>query len=241
MAIDEKLIEVDRSGRKMPVYIASPEGAGQHPAVIVVHEIFGLNDHIKDIARRFAAASFIAFAPDLFEGHAGLPEDRNDLNGMRAVWSNIPDAQLIEDLQGVFELAKKDARVDAAKIGTIGYCMGGAIAFMFGCSTPGVAWIGDYYGRIRYLQLTETKSKHPIDYVETLGCPVIGLFAGHDELITADHIAELKARVEATGQRCEFKTYENAKHAFFNDVREFYNEDAAKDAWQRTLAFVSKV
>lgn len=241
MAIDEKLIEIDRSGRKMPVYIAAPEGAARNPAVIVVHEIFGLNDHIKDIARRFAAAGFVAFAADLFEGHAGLPDDRNDLNGMRNVWSNIPDAQLIADLQSVFEMAKKDARVDAAKIGTIGYCMGGAIALMFGCSTPGVAWIGDYYGRIRYPQLSETKSRHPIDYVETLGCPVIGLFAGQDELITADHIAELKQRVEAKGQRCEFKTYENAKHAFFNDVREFYNEDAAKDAWQRTLAFISKV
>jgi carboxymethylenebutenolidase len=238
--ISDQLIEIDRCGRKMPIYIASPEGEGPYPAVIVVHEIFGLNDHIKDIARRFAREGFVAYAPDLFEGNEGMPADRNDLNAMRAVWAKIPDATLISDLQSVLTMAQLNDAVRSDKVGTIGYCMGGAIAYMLACSSPSVAWVADYYGRIYYPQLTDTKPKHPIDYTDTLPCPVIGLFAGVDELITAEHVEELKQRISATGKPNEIKIYDGAKHAFFNDQREFYNKDAADDAWKRTLEFVGR-
>jgi carboxymethylenebutenolidase len=234
------MIEIDRNGRKLPVYIAAPEAPGKHRAVIVVHEIFGLDEHHKDVARRFANEGFVAYAPDLFAGYPGLPDDQTDLAAMRAVWSKIPDSNLIADMQAVFELAKKDERVQRDEIGAIGYCMGGAIALMFGASTPGVAWIGDYYGRVFYPQLSAEKTKHPIEYIDTLTAPVIGLFAGQDEHITADHVAQLKQKVEEKNPASEFKIYENAKHAFFNDQREFYNENAAKDAWKRTLEFAKK-
>jgi carboxymethylenebutenolidase len=237
--MDERLIQLDRDGRNMPLFIAAPDGDGPFPAVIVVHEIFGLNDHIKDIARRFAREGFVAYAPDIFEGHQGVPADKNDLNAMRALWSNIPDAVLISDLSAVFAMAQLEDRVRGDQIGTIGYCMGGAIAYMFG-ATCGVAWIADYYGRIKYPQLSETKPKHPIDYTDTLSCPVLGLFSGVDELIPVDQVDELKQRIEAKGIPCEFKVYDDAKHAFFNDTREFYNADAAKDAWKRTLEFIAR-
>lgn len=238
--LEEQLIEIDRDGRKMPLFIAGPQAAGHYPAVIIVHEIFGLNDHIKDVARRFAREGMLAYAPDLFEGYPGLPDDRNDLNGMRAVWSKIPDANLITDLQSVLDMAQLNDCVGSNRVGTIGYCMGGAIAYMFACSSQSIAWVADYYGRIFYPQLSETKPKHPIDYTNTLQCPVLGLFSGVDELIPEDHIEQLRTRLEKTGRPYEIKVYADAKHAFFNDQREFYHAEAAQDAWKRTLEFITR-
>jgi carboxymethylenebutenolidase len=240
--IAEQTVHLDRHGRKMPVYIAQPKGSTEAaPSIIVIHEIFGLNDHIKDVARRFAAQGLVAYAPDLFEGAEGLPADRNELDGMRAAWQRIPDSQFISDLQEIFNLASKSEQVDAGKIGVIGYCMGGAMALMFAGSTPGVAWVVDYYGRIRYGDLSDTKSQHPIDYVRSMRCPFLGLFAGEDQLIPASDVAELTERLKSTGQHFEVEVYKDARHAFFNDTREFYNEKAAKDAWKKTLQFISNV
>jgi carboxymethylenebutenolidase len=238
--IKEETVHLDRNGRQMPVYIAEPVADRQSPAIIIVHEIFGLNDHIKDVTRRFAAQGLVAYAPDLFAG-AGAdnpPADRSDLNAMRELWQNIPDSQLIADMQAVFTMADKADNVDSQRIGTIGYCMGGAIALMFACSTPAVAWVADYYGRVRYPQLSATKPQHPLDYVHTLRSPFLGLFSAKDELIPPEDIAALTERLQSTGQHFEMKVYENAGHAFFNDRRETYNSEAATDAWKRTLQFI---
>ena len=226
---------LNRPGGKLPVFVAAPHARNRFPAVIVIHEIFGLNDHIVDICRRFADAGFAAFAPDLFFYAENLPKDRNDLAAMRNVWAAIPDSQFIADLQAVHHYATYTRLAKPEQIGTIGYCMGGAMAFMFACETPQVAWCADYYGRIFYPQLTETKKKHPIDYTEGLNCPLLGAFAGKDDLITAEHIAQLKERLTTSGKRFEINVYEEAQHAFFNDQREFYDAQAAADAWKRTL------
>lgn len=238
-AVKEEMLHIDRSGRSMPVYIAGPERSGQFPAVIIVHEIFGLNDHIKHVARRFAAESVVAYAPDLFANYALEPANRDDLNAMRALWQTIPDSHLISDLQEVMHLAELNPAVLSEQIGTMGFCMGGAIAFMFACSTPRIRWVADFYGRIKYPQLSEEKPKHPIDYIDSLNCAVLGVFAGQDELITAEHIDNFQARLAKSGQLVSVNVYENARHAFFNDEREFYDKAAAGDAWVTTLKFMS--
>lgn len=236
--VEEKLIEIQtKDGRNMPVFLAAHDNAPrQRPGIIIVHEIFGLNDHIKDIARRFAEQGFIACAPDLFDGYPEAPSDRSDLNAMRTLWSKIPDDTLTADLH----IALKQIEPNTSNVGVIGYCMGGAIAYMFACrySKSGeISWVADYYGRVFYPQLSDTKPKHPIDYTDTLACPVLGAFAGEDELITADHVDQLEERIKAAGQLADIKIYPNAKHAFFNDTREFYNKEASEDAWHRTLDF----
>ncbi|HEY9792973.1 MAG TPA: dienelactone hydrolase family protein, partial [Candidatus Obscuribacterales bacterium] len=172
------------------------------------------------------------------EGNPGLPEDRNNLDAMRAVWQNIPDSQFIDDLNAVYREIAKHSDVMADKVGTIGFCMGGAIALMFAASSHKISWVADYYGRIFYPQLTDNKPKNPIDYLDGLRCPAIFVFAGQDELITADHIEQLKQKLVQKRHKFELKVYPEAKHAFFNDQREFYNEAASKDAWQTTLDFV---
>jgi carboxymethylenebutenolidase len=236
----EQMHSLEGIGGKLPVFMASPDDSLKHPAVIIIHEIFGLNDHIKDIARRFASLNITAFAPDLFAYASDLPEDKNDLNAMRTVWQNIDDKQLIKDLQIVFNFAKKSNCVLPDKIGSIGYCMGGAIALIFAASEPEIAWIADYYGRVQYPNLTEKKTKHPVDYIDTLKCPFLGIFAGIDELIPDTQIALLKERLSQKKIKSLVKQYPGVKHAFFNDRRENYDKDAANDAWKITLEFIAQ-
>lgn len=236
----EETIAINRNGRQMPVFVVGPDDDNKYPGLIVVHEIFGLNDHIHDVARRFASQKLRVFAPDLFDGAEGAPADRdNNLDAMRKVWSQIPDSQLIADMQAVFQLAASQPDVVAEKIGSIGYCMGGAIAFMFACETPKSAWVVDYYGRVRYPELTQTKSKHPVDYAATINCPVLGLFSGCDALIPQSDVDLLQQEV-AKRADVEIKVYPEAPHAFFNDTRDHYREDAAKDAWNLTIDFIGR-
>lgn len=224
----------------MPVFTVGPGDDNKYPGLIVVHEIFGLNDHIRDVARRFAAQNLRVFAPDLFEGADGVPSDKDtNLDAMRKVWSQIPDSQLIADMQSVFEFAAARPDVVAEKIGSIGYCMGGAIAFMFACETPASAWVIDYYGRVKYPELTQTKPKHPVDYAATINCPVLGLFSGCDALIPQSDVDLLQQEV-AKRADVEIKVYPDAPHAFFNDTRDHYHEDAAKDAWNLTIDFIGR-
>lgn len=241
-ALKEETLILDRDLRKIPIFSVGPDSKEPRPALILIHEIFGVNQHIRDVARRFAKTGMRVFAPDLFAPASDYPSDpakRDDLATMRNVWSGIPDSQLLTDLEGVFGLIASKADVIPTSIGAAGFCMGGAIAFMFGCNEPRLAWVIDFYGRIKYGALTATKSKHPIEYAFNLKCPMLGLFAGRDELITAEDRNSLAKILEANGKTFQLKVYEDAEHAFFNDVRPHYDEAAAKDAWERSLGFMS--
>jgi carboxymethylenebutenolidase len=241
IALHEETINLDRDGKKLPIFAVGPANNTKLPALILIHEIFGLDDHIRDVARRYARQSMRVFAPDLFavcDQFPKEPEQRKDLQRMREVWMSIPDSQLLSDLENVFTTTTEYPGVLPHNVGVLGYCMGGAISFMFACSEPRIAWVVDYYGRIKYGDTTSTKPKHPIDYAANLKCPLLGIFAGKDELITAEH-REALARVLEKGRKSfKIKVYDNAEHAFFNDQRPHYNKDAAEDAWKLTLDFI---
>lgn len=235
----EEETSIERDYGRMPLYIVRPQD-GVSSAIILVHEIFGLNNHIKDVARRFAREGLAVLAPDLFAGHANVPENRDDLEGMRNLWQGIHDDLLISDLQAVFTLGRTLPYVKSNSIGTLGYCMGGAIAYMFACRTPLVSWCIDYYGRIYYYNITEYKPRHPIDYSGGLNCPLLALFAGIDDLILPEQIQYLQDKLNDLGKTFKIKIYPDARHAFFNDQREFYHYDAAADAWLMTLDFIKQ-
>jgi carboxymethylenebutenolidase len=241
LALKEETFEIERDGRKLPVFAVGPDDAAMLPGLIVIHEIFGVNDHIRDVARRFAGNSLRVFAPDLFAVSDKYPQDpaqRDDLATMREVWSSIPDSQLMTDLQTVFNKVASYKGVIAESVGCIGYCMGGAIALMFACTEPRLAWVIDYYGRIKYGATSKEKPRHPIEYTANLKCPMFGIFAGVDELITAADRAELAAKLEQHQKPFKMKVYETAQHAFFNDRRPHFDKAAAEDALQLTLDFI---
>lgn len=239
-----KLIEndssIEREYGNMPLYAVRPVSDKPLPALILVHEIFGLNNHIRDVAQRFAKQGIAVYAPDLFAGHSAAPENRDDLNAMRNLWASIPDDQLIGDLQAVFALARSSEFVKSNAIGTLGFCMGGAIAYLFACRTPLLAWCIDYYGRIYYPGITEYKPRHPIDYSGGLNCPFLALYAGVDDLIPPEQIKLLEEKLNDLGKTFKIKIYPNAKHAFFNDQREFYHYEAANDAWLMSIDFIAQ-
>ena len=239
-SLQEEEFLLRRDGRELPVFAVGPADVAS-PGLILIHEIFGLNDHIRDVSRRFAKELGLrVFAPDLFADREGLPEDKNNLDAMRAVWAKIPDAEVITDLQALYQQISKREDVLADTVGTIGYCMGGAMALMFACSTPYIAFLIDYYGRVKYPELTATKTKHPIDYASGNVCPTLGLFSGIDALIPVSDVEELDAKLKQYSPNVQFKVYPDAPHAFFNDTRDHYDETAAKDAWQRTVEFIDR-
>lgn len=242
IVLKEEEFQIIRENGPMPVFAVGPESEVRLPGLILIHEIFGVNDHIKDVARRFARHGLRVFAPDLFTRSEFWPKqetDRNDLDLMRKIWSSIPDRDLIADVDALF--TRIHTRQDGnGKVGAIGYCMGGAIALMFACHEPKLAFVVDYYGRIKYGATPGTKPKDPIDYIVPLKAPVLALFAGKDELITAEHIEYFSKRMEELGKTFQLKVYENASHAFFNDVRPNYDRAASEDAWQLTLAFIKR-
>lgn len=241
---DYELIEdtfvFETGGRKLPVFQVGPKDVAC-PALIMVHEIFGLNDHIRDVARRYAKASGLrVFAPDLFEDREGLPADKDNLDEMRALWSKIPDAELIGDLQKLFAVVSHRDDVLSDSIGTMGFCMGGAIALMFACVTPYIIFAIDFYGRVQYPELTEAKPKSPIGYAGGNVCPVLGLFSGIDPLIPVEDVELFKTTLKKFSPDVQVKIYPDAPHAFFNDRRENYRADAAKDAWELSLQFIDR-
>jgi carboxymethylenebutenolidase len=239
--LKEETFEIERDGRKLPVFVVGPDDAEMLPGLIIIHEIFGVNDHIRDVARRFAGNSLRVFAPDLFAVSDKYPQDpaqRDDLATMRDLWTAMPDSQLMTNLQAVFNKAASYEGVIPESIGCMGFCMGGAISFMFACTEPRLAWVVDYYGRIKYGATTKEKPKHPIEFAANLKCPMFGIFAGVDELIPAADRAELAAKLEQHQKSFKMKVYETAHHAFFNDRRPHYDKSAAQDALQLTLDFI---
>lgn len=260
--MQERILEQDffiKSSRgQMPVFAVIPSAmkADVPPepnalaintakTIILVHEIFGLNEHIKDVARRFASEGFSVFAPDLFFKAKDQGLDCNDLASMRVFWQSLSDEELMASLSGVYQLAysfklASSSAQGPGKIGVLGYCMGGAIASMFAGCDEKAAFLVTYYGRIKYPQLSSNKPRHPLEYVKNIRCPVLGIFSSQDDLISHGDVELFKSTLESENIPVTIKMYD-APHAFFNDTRDTYRPEAAQDAWNATLEFLNSI
>ncbi|MBX9772329.1 MAG: dienelactone hydrolase family protein [Candidatus Obscuribacterales bacterium] len=224
----------------MPVFTAQPNDNNKYPGLIIIHEIFGLDEHIKDLAQRFARQGLRVWAPDLFWLAAEKGLDRTNLDQMRAFFFSLADSQVISLMQKVLQSARSNEAVIADKVGAVGFCMGGALAFMLAGRSKNLSFVIDYYGRVLYPETSDKKPLSPIDYAEGINCPVLALFSGIDPIIPLDQIQLFEDKLSGLGKSLELKVYDNAEHAFFNDRREHYNPQAAEDAWALTLAFITK-
>jgi carboxymethylenebutenolidase len=217
-------ISFTSNGNSVEGYLAKPAGPG--PAVIVIQEWWGLVPHIEDVADRFAAAGFVALAPDLFHGITTKSPDRA---GKLMMSLRIDEAS--RDLSGAIDDVAARPEVTSRKVGTIGFCMGGALSLYAASQNPEVGACVVFYGG------------HPNvkPDLEALQAPVLGLYAGKDTFVSPAVVSALDQQLTALGKRHEFHTYPNADHAFFNDARpEVYDAAAAEDAWTRTLAFLRR-
>ncbi|MBL8308671.1 MAG: dienelactone hydrolase family protein [Rubrivivax sp.] len=223
---------------KMPAYRAAPAGRTGLPVVLVVSEIFGVHEHIADVARRFARAGYFAVAPELFvrQGDAGAYGEIAKL--IAEVISKVPDGQVMGDLDACVAWARTQG-ADAARVGVTGFCWGGRITWMYAAHNPavkaGVAWYGRLVGAP-----TPQSPTHPVDIAGKLGGPVLGLYGGQDPGIPLETVEKMKAALaggSAAAKRSEFVVYPDAPHAFHADYRPSYRKEAAEDGWKRALAW----
>jgi carboxymethylenebutenolidase len=223
------------NGQTVPVYRAQPEGKTRLPVALVVSEIFGVHEHIADVARRFARQGYLALAPDLFvrQGDPGKIADIATL--MRDIISKTPDAQVMGDLDAcVAWAANNGGNVD--KLGITGFCWGGRITWMYAAHNPkvkaGVAWYGRLLG-----EATANTPAHPVDIAPALGVPVLGLYGAKDTGIPLDTVEKMKAALAKGTSGSDFVVYADAGHAFHADYRPSYVEKDAKDGFARALAW----
>ena len=212
-------------GRKTRGFLARPKEGKTYPAVIVIHEIWGLVDHIKDVALRLSHEGFVAVGVDLFEGNTV-----SKLEEGRKFREQFTEEKIVKDLDGAFNFLKDLSHVNPKSIGSIGFCMGGGLSLLLACQNRELAAAVVFYGR----------NPSPIDRVKDIQCPILGNYAGADMAITESDINLLKQTLTKYGKTFDIKTYPDAPHAFFNDTRESYRPEAAKDAWKRTLQFFDK-
>ncbi len=208
-------------GEQRPAYLARPNGDGPFPGVIVIHEIFGLNENIKDIAERFATAGYVALAVDLFA-------ERNRalcmFNVLRSQLFSPLENSGIQELKSALTYLGEQSGVDAARVGTIGFCMGGGFAIAWACTDNRLQAIAPYYGA----------NPRPLEAVKR-SCPVVGSYPEKD--FTAGAARKLDAELAKNNIVHDIKIYPNAKHSFFNDKGPSYNTEAAQDSWGRVLTF----
>lgn len=223
---------------KMPAYRAQPAGAKNPPVILVISEIFGVHEHIADVARRFAKQGYLAIAPELFvrQGDAGSYGEIAKLQA--EVIMKVPDEQVMRDLDACVAWAKGQGG-DTARLGITGFCWGGRITWLYAAHNPGlkagVAWYGRLVGNSVPLQ-----PHHPVDLAGQLHAPVLGLYGGQDQGIPLDTVDKMKAALaqgSAAARRSEFHVYPEAPHAFHADYRPSYRKEAADDGWKRCLAW----
>lgn len=227
-------VQIAASDRAIPAYRAKPAQGGPFPVVLVVQEIFGVHEHIKDVCRRLAKAGYLAIAPEMYvrQGDvAGL----KSIDEVRAVVAKVPDAQVMGDLDAAVAYAAS-AGGDAERLGITGFCWGGRITWLYAAHNPkvkaGVAWYGRLVGETSTLT-----PKHPVDVAADLKAPVLGLYGGADQGIPLDTVDAMRTACSKAGKTCEIVVFEGAPHAFHADYRPSYRAEPAKEGWSRLLAW----
>lgn len=223
------------NGQAVPVYAAQPEGKTGLPVVLVISEIFGVHEHIADMARRFAKHGYLALAPDLFVRQGDPTKVASIPELMKGIIAKTPDAQVMADLDAVVAWAKQNGG-DTSRLGITGFCWGGRITWLYAAHNPavkaGVAWYGRLVG-----EATPLQPSNPIDIAPTLKVPVLGLYGGKDTGISQESIGKMKDALAKGGNQSQFVVYPDAGHAFNADYRPSYVAADAKDGYARCLAW----
>jgi len=224
---------------EIPAYRAMPSKGGPFPTVLVVQEIFGVHEHIKDVCRRFAKAGYLAIAPEMYARQGDVSKLTDIQEIIQKVVSKVPDAQVMADLDAAVAWAKASGKGDTAKLGITGFCWGGRIVWLYAAHNKdlkaGVAWYGRLVG-----QATELQPKYPLDIVADLKAPVLGLYGGADMGIPTPTVEKMQKALKDAKKDAEIVLYPDTPHGFHADYRPSYREKEAKDGWKRLLDWFKK-
>jgi len=232
-------VKIPVSDGEIPAYRAMPATGGPFPVVLVVQEIFGVHEHIKDVCRRLAKLGYLAVAPELYarQGDVSKLTDFNEI--ISKVVSKVPDKQVLDDLDAAVAWAKKSGQGNTDKLAVTGFCWGGRIVWLYAAHNAnlkaGVAW----YGRL-VSPADDLHPKHPLDLAASLKAPVLGLYGGADSGIPNDTVEKMQAALKEAKQPSEIVLYPDTPHGFHADYRPSYRAKEAADGWKRLIEWFKK-
>ena len=233
-------ITLTRGGQAIGAYLARPASGAPKGGIIIIHEAFGLNEHIRDLARRFANLGYIAIAPDLY-ARSGAPK-QGDMADLFAKMLAIPDSQSVADLEAANERLRAEG---ARRIGVIGFCSGGRQTLLYACSSGLVDAAVDCWGGFisradPNAETTPNRPRKVLDMVSDLACPLMGAFGETDDNPPMEDVEELGRRLLAAGKEHDIRIYPGVGHAFLADYRPSYDEAQAHVLWKDLTAFFAK-
>jgi carboxymethylenebutenolidase len=224
---------VNVENSNMPLYVSVPQSGGPVPGIVVVHGQSGLEDFIKDTTHMLALQGYIAAAPNLY--HRDGPDCKDDNPARKA---RLRDPGIISDVQGAIGFLKSHPRVNAGKLGIVGFCMGGRIVYLMSAASKDLAAGVMFYGSSTMVPFGEGPS--PFDRTREIGCPIQGHFGANDQNPSPDDMRKLDSELTQYGKAHEFHTYANAAHAFCNTGSENYRPHAAALAWPKAMEFFAR-
>lgn len=211
---------------KIPAYVARPAKAGKHPVILVVQEIFGVHEHIKDMCRRYAKMGYYAIAPEMFARQGDVSKMADIAAILGQVVIKVPDAQVCADLDAAVAFAKASGHADAKRVGLVGYCWGGRTAWLYARHNPQLKAAVAYYGLLNGMK-SDIKPADPVDFAAEIKVPVLGLYAGTDAFIPAAVVDQMRAGLAKSGSGSEIVVFPNVSHGFNADYRPTYDKGAA--------------
>ena len=232
-------VKVPVADGTIPAYRALPDKGGPFPVVLVVQEIFGVHEHIKDLCRRLAKRGYYAIAPEMYVRQGDVSKLENIQDIIAKVVSKVPDAQVLADLDAAVAYVKGTGKADTARLAVTGFCWGGRIVWLYAAHNPnvkaGAAWYGRLVGDKDALHPTQ-----PVDVAANLKAPVIGFYGGADDGIPLASIETMRTALKSANKTAEIVVYPDAPHGFNADYRPTYRKDKANDAWTQMLAWFQK-
>ncbi len=224
---------------EIPAYRAMPTKGLGLATIVVVQEIFGVHEHIKDVCRRLAKLGYLAIAPEMYARQGDVSKLTEPKQIIETVVSKVPDAQVMSDIDATYAWAKKDSNGDGVRLGITGFCWGGRIVWLYCAHNPklnaGVAWYGRLVG-----QTSELQPKYPLDVAAAIKPPVLGLYGGADQGIPVEDVEKMRAALKAAGSKSEIVVYPDTPHAFHADYRPSYRKQTAENGWQRLQSWFKK-
>src|ERR1051325_963600 len=238
-------VKIPVADGEIPAYRAMPAKGKKFPVAIVVQEIFGVHEHIKDVCRRFAKLGYMAIAPALYARQGDV--SGLSMEDIMKVVAKVPDAQVMSDLDATVAYARSTGKTDAKHVGITAFCWGGRIVWLYSAHTKALHAAGAWYGRLVPIPTAKPSPltpQQPIDLVDQLNAPVLGLYGAKDQGIPQESVEKMRAALKASKSKAagesEIVVYPDAGHGFHADYRPSYNKEAATDGWNRLQAWFKK-
>ncbi len=224
-------VSIPTADGHVPGYRAMPAKPGKHPVVMVVQEIFGVHEHIKDVCRRLAKQGYFAISAELYARQGDVSKMTDIPEIFSSVVLKVPDAQVCSDLDAAIAFAKASGHANVERAGLVGFCWGGRIAWVYAAHNPKLKAAVAYYGLLEGMK-SDIRPADPIDLAAQIKVPVLGLYAGIDAYVKAAAVDQMRAGLVSSGSGSQIVVFPNVNHGFNADYRPTYDKTAATYAWK---------